>query len=423
MRRRDMSGRSTTEAQMFESPVLCWTMKGSQSSAIWTGLLLLSAALVSACGNSLEERAGSGAAIGAGAGVAVGVIASPSVVGGVLVGAAAGGISGLALHEVKTNGASEPRGVVLRQHMREQARLWNVTYPILTEGAEVCRDRARPNFGFVAWTRWDIDRHYRIASMGVYGLDDRLRVVHILPGSPAADAGLLAGDEIELVGRHDMPTGKTASTALELVLQRESVVGAAQIFRIRRGDARHTFSIAPRAQCDVDLIVTNSDQVNAFSHGRSVYVTDGLMRFLSDDRELAALSAHFVAHGLLEHKAGSDDETMTGKLQTQMDGLRLVFLGEDDKDEMKRAGISPEARPYRVEQEIQADRAALELLARADYDLEALVDVWQRLADAQPGTVLLGDFHPPSEERRAAVQDILTQVRSENGAGKLEPDS
>ncbi len=412
MRRRGVPGPSTTEAQILESPVLCWTMKRARSAFFWAGLLLLGA-LVSACGSSQEERAASGSAAGAGAGP--------------VAGPAAGPVAGPAIHGVKraakTNGASEPRGVVLRQHMREQARLWNVGYPMLTESVEVCRDRVRPNFGFVAWTRWDIDRHYRIASMGVYGLDDRLRVVHVLPGSPAAAAGLLAGDEIEVVGRHDMPTGKTASTALDLVLQREAVVGVAQIFRVRRGDARHTLEIVPRLQCDIDLIVTDSDRVNAFNHGRSIYLTHGLMRFLSDDRELAALAAHFVAHGLLEHKAGSDDETMTGKLQTQMDGLRLVFLGEDDKNEMKRAGISPEARPYRVEQEIQADRAALELLARADYYLEALVDVWQRLADAQPGTVLLGDFHPPSEERRAAVQDLLTQVRSENGAGKLEPGS
>jgi hypothetical protein len=395
-------------------------MKRVRSAFFWAGLLLLGA-LVSACGSSLQ--AGSGAAIGAGAGVALGAVASPGVVGGVLVGAAAGGITGLALHDVKTNGAHEPTGVVLRQLLREQARLWNVTYPILTEGVEVCQEQARPNFGFVAWTRWDIDRHYRIASMGIYGLDDRLRVVHILPDSPAAAAGLLAGDEIEMVGRHDMPTGKTASTALELILQRESVVGAAQTFRVRRGGARHIFEIVPRLQCDIDLIVTDSDQVNAFNHGRSLYVTDGLMRFLPDDRELAALAAHFVGYGLLEHEAGSGEETMTGNLQTQMDGLGLALLREDDKNEMKKVGTMPGTRPYSELQEIQADRAALELLARADYSMEALVEVWRRLAEVEPGTVLLGDFHPPSQERQAAVQDILTQVRSENGAGKPEPGS
>lgn len=394
MRRRVVRRRSTTEAQIPESSVLCRTMKRSRSSFLWTGLLLLGA-LVSACGSSQEERAASDMA--------------------------AGGVTGLAVNGVKTNGANEPLGVALRQLLQAQARLWNVSYPMLTESAEVCRERIRPNFGFVAWTRWDIDRYYRIASMGVYGLNDRLRVVHILPGSPAAAAGLLAGDEIEMVGRHDMPTGRTASAALELVLQKESVVGAAQTFRVRRGDVRHALEIVPRLQCDIDLIVTDSDQVNAFNNGQSIYLTDGLMRFLVDDQELAALAAHFVGHGLLEHEAGSGEETMTGKLQTQMDGLRRALLGEDEKDEMKKAGILPGARPYTVMQEIQADRAALELLARADYPMGALVEVWRRLAEVEPGTVLLGGFHPPSQKRQAAVQDILTQVRSENGAGNLKP--
>ncbi len=324
-------------------------------------------------------------------------------------------MAGPAIHGVKraakTNGASEPRGVVLRQHMREQARLWNVGYPMLTESVEVCRDRARPNFGFVAWTRWDIDRYYRIASMGVFGLDDRLRVVHVLPGSPAAAAGLLAGDEIEVIGRHRMPAGKTASTALELVLQREAVIGVAQTFRVRRGDDRHVLEIVPRPQCDIDLIVTDSDQVNAFSHGRSIYVTDGLMRVLSDDRELAALAAHFVGHSLLEHEAGGGEDTVTGKLKTQIDGLRWALLGEEERNEMKKAGILPGIRPYTAMQEFHADRAALELMARADYPMEGLVDVWHRLAEVEHGRLLLWQFHAPRPEREAAVQDILTQDR------------
>ena len=105
MRRRGVPGPSTTEAQILEPPVLCWAMKRARSAFLWAGLLLLGA-LVSACGSSLEERAGSGAA--------------------------AGGITGLALHDVKTNGAHEPTGVVLRQLLREQARLWDWRGPDLS---------------------------------------------------------------------------------------------------------------------------------------------------------------------------------------------------------------------------------------------------------------------------------------------------
>jgi len=355
-------------------------------------------ALISACGNSQGDRAAS---------------ASPR--------AGVGPAAGSTIHEI--TGAGEPRAVVLRQQLREQARLWNVSYPLLTESVEVCRGRTRANLGFVAWTRWDINPHYRIASMGVFGLDDRLRVVHVLPGSPAAAAGLLAGDEIEAVGYHRMPAGKTASAALELVLQREALVGVAQTIRVRRGETRHAVAIAPRAQCDVDLIVTGSDQVNAFTYGRSIYVTHGLMRALSDDRELAALTAHFMGHSLLGHEARSGEKTMTGQLKTRVDDLRWALLDADKKTEMKQAGLLPGARAYSAMQEIQADRAALELMARADYPMESLVEVWHRLAEVQHGRLPLWQSHALSQERQAAVQDILTQVRSEAGAGAPDPGS
>ena len=313
------------------------------------------AALVSACGNTLESRTASGAAIGAGAGAAVGVVASPAVIGSAMVGVAIGGTAGLAVHETRTKGASEPTGVVLRQMLQEQARLWNVSAPILSEGVDVCRERTRPSFGFVAWTRWDIDRDYRIASMGQYGLDDHLRVVHILPGSPAAAAGLRAGDVIEKLGPHDMPTGKSAGTALGLIVQRETRVGVSQTFQVRRGVERHRFEIVPQPQCDIDLVVTESDRVNAFVHGQSIYLTDGAMRFLSDDSELAAVTAHFIGHALFGHHGAHEDESVAGKLTTDLEGLVTASLDQEAWTEMKFPGTGSYVLPGAL-QPIEIDR-------------------------------------------------------------------
>jgi Peptidase family M48 len=372
---------------------------------------LILAVFVSACGDTRDQRAGSGAAIGAGAGAVVGAVAGPAAIGGAMVGALAGGVTGVAVHEIKTN-ADEPKAMVQRLLLEQQARLWNVSYPILTENAGVCREKTVTHFGFVAWTRWDVDRHYGVASMG---LDDRLRVVHILPGSPAATAGLMAGDEIESVGGHDMPAGKTASTALELVLQRKAVVGVAQTFRIRRGEAHYSLSIVPDLRCDIDLIVTESDHINEFNYGQTIYLTDGLMRYFSDDQQLAAVVAHLVAHVLLEH------ETISGEAPAKTDTLQRVSLSDMDRNDMKDLGTLPGVHPYSEQEEIQADRAALELLVRADYRMDALIEVWQRLAKADDSEVQLKEFHPPSPERQAAIKNILDQVRGQSDVTKLDP--
>ncbi|MCG8324761.1 MAG: M48 family metalloprotease, partial [Thiotrichales bacterium] len=291
---------------------------------------------------------------------------------------------------------SQSNGILLQQHLRQQARLWDVSAPMLSEGVEVCHGQTRPNFGFVAWTRWDIERRYRIAAMGVLGLDDRLRVVHILPGSPAAEAGLLAGDEIEMVGRHRMPTGKSAGAALELVLQRETLAGAPSTFRVRRGDARRMLEIVPRTQCAVDLVVTDSDQVNAFTHDGAVYLTRGLMGVLHDDRELAALTAHFIGHSLLGHRPSAGETTAAGKVRSQLEEREWALLDEEEKANLRKVGALPGFRAYSLAQEMQADRAALELMARADYPLEVLVEVWHSLVEARDGELKLWRFHAPS---------------------------
>jgi len=418
MRRKHEGGRSVGDARDPWRAARRRTGRGLRGGVAIAVLTML-VALLSACSDSRQEYVG----VGAGAGAAVGAVASPAVAGGVLVGAAAGGLAGLAVHEARGANSTGPNAIVLRQLLQQQARLWNLSDPILTESAMVCQDRTRASFGFVAWTQWDIDRSYRIASMDAYGLDDRLRVVHVLPDSPAAAAGLRAGDEIEMVAQHDMPVGASAGAALGLVLQRESVVGAAQTFRIRRGDERRTLEIAPRRQCDFDLVVTDSTLINAVNDGRTIYVTDGLMRRFSGDRELAAVIAHFVGHALLKQAGGVEDDSFAAKLEAQAATVQRAVLGETDRDWMMQTGTLPGDRPFTAIQEIQADRAALELLARAGYAMEPLVEVWHGLAEDDAAALPLAEFHPPSAERRAAAEDILRGVRSVNETGAGEPGS
>jgi hypothetical protein len=299
---------------------------------------------------------------------------------------------------------AEARSVVLRQLLQTQARLWNVSAPILTAGTDLCRGRVRPNLGFVAWTRWDIGRDYRIASMSLYGLDHRLRVMHIIAGSPAAQAGLLAGDVIEAVGWHEMPRDDSASAALDQVLDREAVPGARVAFRIRRDREQRTIEMVPRLQCDFTLVLTESDQINAFYRGRTLFVTEGLMRFIGDDRHVAAVLSHVLAHAVLDHVSGEGDVTMTRKLMTRLDELRASALREESRDVLAEAGITPGAKPFGLAKEIEADALALDFLARVDYPAEALAGIWRRLNAVEEGAVLLRDFHPATPERLAALE-------------------
>jgi hypothetical protein len=320
-------------------------------------------------------------------------------------GASGGGVSG---------GAAAPRDVVLRQLLTQQARLWDVSYPILSRGGELCPGQARASFGFQAWTRWDIGGQYQIASMSVYGLDDHLRVVHVLPASPAAEAGLRAGDVMEKISWHKIPTGKAAGAALERILEREAAVGAPLAFYLRRGGERLVIEMAPRPQCDFALILTESDQINAFFEEQKVYATYGLMRFIGDDSELAAVISHVLGHALLAHEG---ETSFTEEMIERLDALRVAVMDQEDRDRLLAAGITPEARPFTLVQEIEADRLALELMLRAGYPLSALPEIWRRLAEVKSGAVLLRDFHPVTPERLEAIEDLVSLAPGTTFAG------
>lgn len=313
---------------------------------------------------------------------------------------ASGGPAGAA-----SAGGAELRDVVLEQLLAQQARVWNIGYPILSGGRELCPGQVRANFGFQAWTRWDIGGQYRIASMDVYGLDDRLRVVHVLPGSPAAEAGLRANDLIEGIGSYKISSGKTASAAMQQILERKVVAGQPLAFHLRRGGERLTIEMVPRPQCDYALILTDSDQINAFFDVRKIYVTYGLTLFVADDAELAAVISHVLGHAMLAHVG---EKSLTEELVERLEELRVASLDPEQRDRLQAAGITPEARPFTLEQEIQADRVALELMSRAGYSLEAVGAVWRRVADAKNGAVLLRDFHPVTPERLEAIDDLVS---------------
>jgi len=299
----------------------------------------------------------------------------------------------------------EPREVVLRQLLEQQARVWNVGAPILSDGTELCPERLRARFGFIAWTRWDIGGYYRIASMELYGLDDHVRVVHILAGSPAAGAGLQADDVIEQIGWHKIPSGTTGGGALQQIVEREAVAGQPLTFHLRRGEERLTIEMAPRPQCDFQLVLTESDQINAFFDQRMVHLTYGLTRFVADDTELAAVISHILGHAMLAHVG---ERSLTEDLVEQLDAMRVATLAWEERDLIAAAGLTPEARPFTLEQEIQADRLALELMSRAGYRLDALGEVWRRLDAATGGAVLLRDFHPVTPERLEAIDDLVS---------------
>ena len=173
-------------------------------------------------------------------------------------------------------------------------------------------------------------------------------------------------------------------------------------------------AVSPRQNITYSVRVIDApDTINAFAlPGGFIYVYTGLMRICSNEAELAAVIAHEIGHVAAYHH---------GETFTRMMGLQLgtaLVLGSDPTqttrilDDLFVQGI---AARYSREQERQADALGMEILFRAGYRPDAMIDFMYKQMEYNRGRVHLPIFasHPPTEERVARLQNFVSQYPAE----------
>ena len=129
-----------------------------------------------------------------------------------------------------------------------------------------------------------------------------------------------------------------------------------------------------------------SPQKNAFClPGGKVAVYTGIMEVAQNEAGLAAIMGHEIAHAIARHGA----ERMTQVLLLNM-GLSMadVSLQNTEHRELILAAIGLSANvglllPYSRKHETEADEIGTIYMARAGYDPNEAVGLWQRFAEAE----------------------------------------
>jgi predicted Zn-dependent protease len=166
------------------------------------------------------------------------------------------------------------------------------------------------------------------------------------------------------------------------------------------------------AQWDWQVNLIDSKELNAnCGPGGKIIVYSGLIEQLQlSDDELAAVMGHEIAHALREHGR----EAMSKAYGTQMaqQGIgALLGLGQDSMalaDQVVQLGMT---LPNSRENENEADLIGLELSARAGYNPEAAVSLWQKMARVSEGAPPeFMSTHPASGSRITALQGAIPKV-------------
>ncbi|WP_022956340.1 M48 family metallopeptidase [Perlucidibaca piscinae] len=154
------------------------------------------------------------------------------------------------------------------------------------------------------------------------------------------------------------------------------------------------------------------EELNAYCApgGKIMFFTGIITKLKLTDDEIAAIMGHEMAHALREHGR----ERMS-HAYAQSAGINLIGavtgMSQGTGQLLQTAAQVGLSLPHSRGQETEADVLGLELLARAGYNPNAAVTLWQKMAAATGGSS--GSFlstHPGSGQRIQSLQAAIPRV-------------
>ena len=225
----------------------------------------------------------------------------------------------------------------------------------------------------------------------------------------------------------DVRAGKEYTTKIEKTLKFSKDTDAqnrlTRVGRVIAKIARHNRVTVlygdPRlSPFDYTFKLVQGDDVNAFSvPGGSIYVYEGLMKFIESDDELAAVLAHEVSHAAFRHYATmSRQSSLIDALA--IPALLAMILSRSDAAVGLAMATQMASASFQSGWSVQAEQAAdfgsVQFLAKSPYQPVAMLTFMERLAEKDTFSGQHGwsiyTTHPPSELRARTVYQELTAM-------------
>jgi predicted Zn-dependent protease len=166
------------------------------------------------------------------------------------------------------------------------------------------------------------------------------------------------------------------------------------------------------------VVIDDPKTLNAWAMaGGKMAIYTGIINQLKlSDDEIAQIMGHEIAHALAKHTAERMSVAMASQAVLAL-GAAILGGGSDTKSQaaMQAAAIATTVGvqlPNSRAQEAEADRIGIELAAKAGYNPNAAVSLWQKMIEAtgQRGKFDFLSTHPAGEKRVEALAAIAPQM-------------
>ena len=174
-------------------------------------------------------------------------------------------------------------------------------------------------------------------------------------------------------------------------------------------------------------VIQDPKTVNAFAMagGKTAIYTGMWDRLKATDDEVAQVMGHEIGHALASHTRERMSVALATGVATSVAAIAVSSRDSQHSDHVltgvEAAAVLAITLPNSRQAETEADRIGIELAARAGFDPDAAVTLWDKMSKLGGSPPEFLSTHPAPERRRETLQQLAAKLQPVYRAAKKSP--